>query len=68
MASAQKEFTVLDRWKTCGKHVETVQMALQSERLETPWTALESLNRLHYWNEVPWGDNQDCPRFNEFLQ
>ena len=48
MASAQKEFTVLDRWKTCGKHVETVQMALQSERLETPWTALESLNRLHY--------------------
>jgi hypothetical protein len=28
--------------------VETVQMALQSERLETPWTALESLNRLHY--------------------
>ena len=59
MASAQKEFTVLGRWKTCGKHVEnmwktcgkhveTVQMALQSERLETPWTALESLNRLHY--------------------
>ena len=59
---------VENMWKTCGKHVETVQMALQSERLETPWTALESLNRLHYWNEVPCGDNQDCPRFNEFLQ
>ena len=24
MASAQKEFTVLDRWKTCGKHVENM--------------------------------------------
>ena len=46
MASAQKEFTVLDRWKTCGKHVEnmwkTCGNSANGFAIRETWNSLDS--------------------------